>query len=123
MLLVRILISRSDYVRDFEVYRKCVQKMKDYFGEQYDEQLFLQGGCFWFAEFLHRHTMQSFIMMNKEKEHCAIEIGNELYDITGKIPKRGYNWATKRNLEYMKKQYTPSFNVLKLERYLTKEMS
>ncbi len=110
-------------MRDLEVYRKCVQKMKEYFGERFDEQLFLQGGCYWFAEFLHRHTMQSFIMMNKEQEHCAIEIGNDLYDITGKIPKRGYKWATRRNIEYMKKQYKPSFNVTRLERYLAKEMS
>ncbi len=103
---------------DYDRYEEIIQRIKIYYGSQFQEELFLKGGCYWLADYLHRHLTSSFIMMNKEQEHCAIEIQNQLYDITGKISSRRYVWANERNLAYMKKHYRPNFNVRALERYL-----
>ncbi|MDD5936030.1 MAG: hypothetical protein PUC65_10810 [Clostridiales bacterium] len=106
------------FLYDFDRYEEIIQKIKSYYGTSFREELFLQGGCYWLADYLHNHLTHSYIMINKEKEHCAIEIQNELYDITGKITSRHYVWATERNIAYMKKHYRPKFNTQALEQFL-----
>lgn len=110
-------------MRNDEVYAITIQKIKNYFGDDRAEELFLHGGCYWLADYLHRQMELSFIMFNKEKEHCAIEFCHELYDITGRISSQKYQPATERNINYMRKYYIPSFDVQQVERYLLLEKS
>lgn|GEM_PF-1931367 len=104
---------------DYEIYASTVQALQRYFGKDAVNELFLHGGCYFFASYLHSHMKNSFIMFNKEREHCAIEFQNELYDITGKIGRKDYKIATPRQLDYMKKRYIPDFNEKDLIVYLT----
>lgn len=103
---------------DYEIYDLTIHRIKKYFANKDVDELFLHGGCYWLANYLHERLSLSFIMFNKEKEHCAIEFHNELYDITGKINSKQYRLATERNLEYMKKHYIPTFDVKNVEHYL-----
>lgn len=108
---------------DFELYVEVVQKIKEYFGTQFDEALFLHGGCYWFASYLNGHLLDSYIMFNKEREHCAIEIQTKLYDITGRIASHHYVWASQRNIAYMKQHYIPAFDTNALESYLNQNVN
>lgn len=107
---------------DLELYKKIIQKIKDYLGERYNENLFLSGGCFWFANYCVSHMQHVYLMFNKEQEHCAVEIQNQLYDITGRIAARNYVWATSQNVAYMKQHYIPAFDIKDLEEYLDEQI-
>lgn len=105
-------------MRDIELYNYTIANIYHYFKEDDVEELFLHGGCYWLASYLHARLKQSFIMFSKEKEHCAIEIQNKLYDITGHINSKTYTWASNRHIKYMEKNYIPNFDTDDLESYL-----
>lgn len=109
-------------VQGIVIYENVINLLKIYFPEHQVKELFLEGGCFWLANFLHHRIENSFILFDKEKEHCGIEFQNNLYDITGKISRRGYFIASDEQLEYMKKNYRPNFDVTKLTKYLDAEL-
>ena len=109
-------------MRDYEIYTSTVYALQQYFGRDAVKELFLHGGCYFFASYLHSHMKNSFIMFNKEEEHCAIEFQNEIYDITGKIGRKNYRIATGRQIDYMKKKYIPAFSEKELLSYLEKSI-
>ncbi|MDO5291629.1 MAG: hypothetical protein Q4F05_02645 [bacterium] len=102
-----------------EMYLKIIHLLEEYFKED-TKSLFLSGGCLFLAELLHNNINHSKIMINRCSEHCATEIGcYGIYDITGKISSENFRCATKRDLLYMKKNYTPRFNIERLNKYLS----
>ncbi|BBF41377.1 hypothetical protein lbkm_0051 [Lachnospiraceae bacterium KM106-2] len=57
-------------------------------------------------------------MINRQQEHCAVLLPEGLFDISGRISKFNFRLATDRDISFMKKNYKPNFDVLKLEQYL-----
>lgn len=102
-----------------EKYLQIIQLLNEYFKED-TRKMFLSGGCFFLAELLHRYIHHTKIMINREKEHCATEIGcHGVYDITGKIKGTDYRYATKRDIAFMKKNYIPKFNEEQVLHYVS----
>lgn len=101
-----------------DYYRRILQALEEYFVESNWRKLFLEGGCFWLADRLHRGIRDSRFMINRQKEHCALYFEGGLYDVTGKIPIQNFYLAGKRDICYMRKHYVPRFDVGKLEQYL-----
>lgn len=102
-------------------YNQIISKIKEYFKEENCEELFLHGGCFFLANYIHSKIPGSYLVLNKQQEHCAININGKIYDIRGKISSNGFSKATDRNISYMKKNYKPNFNTEKLLEYLESE--
>jgi len=121
--IVKSVRKEVEIMRDLDLYDYIVDCIYEYFEDRNVEDLFLHGGCYWFASYLHERLKHSFLMFNKEKEHCAIEIQNKLYDITGCIKSTNYVLASNRQLKYMAKNYTPNFDQYKLEKYLDHMLS
>lgn len=101
-----------------EIYLKTLELLEGYFDTKDWRQFFLQGGCFWFANYLYQRIENSVLMINRMEEHCAICLSDGLYDVRGKISPYGFHPATEREISFMKKNYIPKFDVNMLEKYL-----
>jgi len=99
-------------------YNNTINKIKEYFNKENYEELFLHGGCFFFANYIQKQIPGSYLVLNKQQEHCAICINGKVYDITGKISGKGFEKATERTYSYMRKNYKPKFDEKKLLNYL-----
>lgn len=89
-----------------------------YFGETNWKKLFLEGGCFWFASHLSEKIPGSELWINRVEEHCALLVGDKLYDIRGEIDKHNFHKASEREISFMKKNYVPKFDAIDFEKYL-----
>lgn len=105
-------------LQDMEYYLKVLRALEDYFVDCNWRKLFLEGGCYWFADRLHQGILNSCFMINRQAEHCALFFDGGLYDVTGKIPPLHFRMAGERDICFMKKNYIPHFDVKKLEQYL-----
>lgn len=99
-------------------YRNVLTLLERYFAGSDFRKPFLQGGCYWLADFLHRGIRDSRIMINRVEEHCALAFGRGIYDVTGCISARNFHAASERELSFMKKHYVPGFDTAALEQYL-----
>lgn len=104
-------------------YRAVLEMLEKYFHCSGWKKLFLNGGCYWLADFLHQGICDSVIMINRLEEHCALYFNNGLYDVCGRISSRNFRIAGERDISFMKKNYIPSFSVKELEEYLAKMLS
>lgn len=103
-----------------EVYIELLQLLENYFGKKDWKKYFLQGGCYWFADYLHKRIRNSVLMINRQEEHCAIRLEDGVYDVRGKISSYGFHPATEREIVFMRKNYVPQFDVEALEEYMKK---
>ena len=101
-----------------ELYLKTLELLESYFNTKVWKWYFLQGGCYWFADYLNQRISDSVLMNNRMGEHCAIRLSEGLYDVGGKISSYGFHRATDREISFMKKNYIPKFDVKMLEKYL-----
>lgn len=101
-----------------DTYYKVIIAIRQFYKGKDVNDLFLYGGCYWLANYLCSNIPGTYIMINRVQEHCATTIEHGLYDITGKIGKKDYTHATNRQIQFMKKNYIPKFNVKELEQYL-----
>lgn len=85
------------------------------------KKLFLEGGCFWFASTLQKEIDPSFIYINRIQEHCALFFDHALYDVSGQISDYGFHQATPREIQFMRKNYVPRFDIMKLQKQLERE--
>lgn len=99
-------------------YIKVLRTLEDYFACSNWKRLFLSGGCYWLAAFLHRGINDSAIMINRVEEHCALAFADGVYDVTGRISKKDFHIADSREIRFMEKNYIPGFDTKKLEEYL-----
>ena len=106
-----------------ELYLRTLELLERYFNTKDWKQYFLQGGCYWFADYLNQQICDSILMINRLEEHCAIRLSDGLYDVRGKISPCGFHRATEREISFMKKNYIPKFDVTMLEKYLIKNMT
>lgn len=104
-----------------EYYEKLLRELKQYFKTCRWKDYFLCGGCYWLANLLQQHIPDSYLVINYEKEHCALFFNNGVYDVTGRISKRGFVEAVDDDIGYMMQEYIPDFNVAKLEKYLQEQ--
>lgn len=102
-----------------QYYKKLLVALERYFDRNDWKKLFMQGGCYWLANLLHQQIHNSYFMINRIEEHCALYFENGLYDIRGKIPSKNFKFANAREISFMKKNYVPHFNTEKLEQYLS----
>lgn len=105
-----------------EVYEKVLRALESYFGRKDWKKLFLNGGCFWLAEFLQERIPGSYLMINRAQEHCALCFAGGLYDVSGKISMKNFERATPRQISFMRKNYVPKFDTGRLREYLTKDL-
>lgn len=82
----------------------------DVYGEKLDghdaKYFYLHGGCYYFACLLKYYYKDEIIMINKEYNHCAIKINNQIYDASGLVEDiTNYNEATKQDIEYIKDNF------------------
>ncbi len=105
-----------------EYYLTVLMLLEKYFDSKNWKKYFLEGGCYWLANKLHEGIPDSYLMINKWKEHCGIYFEHGLYDVTGKVPLLNYKYATDRDICYMRNYYRPHFDVVGLEEYLKKEL-
>lgn len=101
-----------------EIYLEILKMLEVYFDNEEWKKYFLRGGCYWFADYLHQRIKPSTIMINRQEEHCALYFSKGLYDVRGKISICGFHSATDREISFMKKNYIPKFDVIRLESYL-----
>jgi len=92
--------------------------LEQYFSEKNWEKLFLTGGCYWLADFLHQGIQGSIIMINRVEEHCALYFEKGLYDVRGKISTKNFYAAKEREISFMKKNYLPQFDTEQVTHYL-----
>lgn len=101
-----------------------VEALHNYFdGKKNWQRLFLEGGCYWFASTLSQYIPGSLLMINRMEEHCAISINSSLFDVSGKISKCNYVTASDRQISFMRKNYIPKFDTVKLEEFLKQYMT
>lgn len=101
-----------------DFYATVLTILENYFAESGWKKLFLNGGCYWLADTLHQGIDRSRIMINRMEEHCALYFENGLYDVRGRISSKGFYAAGEREINFMKKNYIPKFDVKRLEQYL-----
>lgn len=113
-------MSESENIRvNGEIlHKEVIRLLASYFTDPGWEKLFLNGGCYWLADFLHQRINGSKLMINRVQEHCAVAFGIGLYDVTGRISHNGFHEASRREISFMKKNYIPRFRAEKLEIYL-----
>ena len=102
-----------------DIYYNIIQKIKIHFPTTWKEK-FLQGGCFWLADYIHKNIPESIIMVNWQAMHAAIQINQKLYDITGNISKNNFHHASPQDINYMKKHFIPNFDTTKLKEFIEK---
>lgn len=105
-----------------DIYNKYLLLLKEYFNKAGWENYFLFGGCYWFANLIHEKLPDSYLVINRVEEHCAICIDGKIYDVRGQIPNYNFHKATKREISFMKKNYKPQFDVSNLEVFLEKNV-
>lgn len=71
-----------------QYYLNVLIALENYFQIKNWKNLFLQGGCYWLADILQKGISDSFLMINRMQEHCAVFFESSLYDITGRISKK-----------------------------------
>lgn len=103
-----------------EFYKRIIEALAAYFNFGNWQRLFLEGGCYWLASVLHQGIPDSYFMINRMEEHCALHFEEGLYDIRGRIPEKNFRIATERDISFMKKNYIPHFDTSDLESYLQK---
>lgn len=103
-----------------EFYEKIISALMSYFDEKNWQKLFMSGGCYWLAEVLHGGIPNSYYMINRIEEHCALYFNKGLYDVRGKISCKNFVYAQEKDISYMKKNYIPKFDTHSLEQYLIK---
>lgn len=102
-----------------DTYTKVLILLDNYFKGLNWKSLFLFGGCYWFANYLHGRIPGSIIVIDRVHEHCAIQIGGKTYDVTGRVSNKNYHKASDRELSFMKKNYIPKgFDENHLKKYL-----
>lgn len=99
-------------------YRKIMDLLESYFKEKDWKRYFLNGGCYWLADYLHHGIKGSVIMINRMEEHCALYFDGGLYDVTGRISTKNYVVAGEKELNFMKKNYVPKFDTYEVMQYL-----
>ena len=105
-----------------DFYKNVLRLLERYFAESGWKKLFLNGGCYWLADTLHQGIASSRIMINRMEEHCALYFDNGLYDIRGRISTKDFHEAKEKEINFMKKNYVPKFDVKRLEQYLGEEL-
>ena len=108
--------------RAMDIYDTMIAAIREYFKDEDYETLFLHGGCFWFASLVADWVPNSYIMINRNKEHCAVVVEQKLCDITGPISKSGYEYAEEKELNYMKKHYICQQNLNALKAYINERI-
>jgi len=73
-----------------DIYLKILVLLESYFNNKDWKRYFLQGGCYWFADYLYQQIENSVLMINRGEEHCAIRLSEGLYDVGGKISSYGF---------------------------------
>lgn len=101
-----------------DYYQKILKALENYFTKANWKNLFMEGGCYWLADTLHRGIPGSYLIINRSEEHCGVYFENGLYDIRGRISARLFRKAKERDICFMKKNYIPKFQVENLEQYL-----
>lgn len=101
-----------------QYYWKIIKLLEGYFADKNWKNLFLTGGCYWLADVLHQGISGSVIMINRVEEHCALFFENGLYDIRGRISEKNFHMAKEREINFMKKNYQPKFDTIKLKQYI-----
>ena len=105
-----------------DIYKKILGLLKSYFNCNNWENLFLNGGCYWLANFLHDRISETYLVINRVDEHCALSISGKVYDVTGEISGRNFHRASDREISFMKKNYKPKFDVVELSDFLIKNI-
>lgn len=105
-------------MQNMDYYKNVLAALENYFSDRNWKILFLEGGCYWLANRLHQKIQDSWFMINRQAEHCALFFNGGLYDVTGKISTRNFRVAGERDICFMQKNYVPRFDVEKLEQYL-----
>lgn len=105
-----------------QFYKLVLKILENYFAESGWKKMFLNGGCYWLADTLHKGIHGSRIMINRIEEHCGLYFENGLYDVRGRIPTNGFHVARENEISFMKKNYIPQFDVKRLEQYLRTEL-
>ena len=101
-----------------DVYQDYVNKLKVYFKGKNVKNLFLHGGCYFFAKNLVKKLKGGRIYWNRKLMHCAVLYDKQLYDFTGKISKKDFIPADESAIKYMEKHFVPDFDVQRLQSYL-----
>ena len=101
-----------------DIYDQIVKAIRDYLQIDDYQSMFLSGGCYWFAATVASLVPNAYLMLNRSKEHCAVMVDQRLYDITGRISKDGYVYASEKEVQYMKKHYVPRQNLTSLDMYI-----
>lgn len=105
-----------------QYYRKIMDLLESYFKEKDWKRYFLNGGCYWLADYLHQVIKGSVIMINRMEEHCALYFDGGLYDVTGRISTKNYVVAGEKELNFMKKNYILKFDTYEVMRYLESDL-
>lgn len=106
-----------------EIYDTIVKAIRTYLQEEDYITLFLNGGCYWFATVVADLVPNSYLMINRTQEHCAVVVEQKLYDITGPISKQGYQYADEKDVCYMKKHYWLHRNLEELNSFIQSEVN
>jgi len=104
--------------RAMDIYDTIIAAIREYLQDEDYETLFLTGGCFWFASLVADWVPNSYIMINRTKEHCAVVVEQKLVDITGPISMCGYTYAEEKEINYMRKHYVCQKNLNQLKLYI-----
>ncbi|MCR5716695.1 MAG: hypothetical protein K6G23_07620 [Lachnospiraceae bacterium] len=98
-----------------QYYETLLAALDSYFAhDSHWKELFLHGGCYWFASTLQQRITPSTLYINRATEHCALYFDHGLYDIRGKISPYGFHPASEREISFMTKNYKPKFDVATL---------
>lgn len=103
---------------NMEIFEKVILTIQNYFSGKDILQLFLHGGCYWFAITLHQYIPDSVIVLNRKMQHCASLFNDGVYDIRGRIPSSGFCIATTEDMKYMQKHFIPNFDTKHLKAHL-----
>ena len=105
-----------------DTYNRVLMLLKYYFDCSNWKGLFLNGGCYWLANFLSDRISGSYLVISRVDEHCALSISGKVYDVTGEISGRNFHRASDREISFMKKNYKPKFDVVELSDFLIKNI-
>lgn len=81
-----------------QYYEKLMKALSDYFIMAHWKQLFVQGGCYWFANLLYQGIADFIIRINRVEEHCVIYFNHGLYDVRGRILQKNFKIANDREI-------------------------
>ena len=87
-----------------QYYRKIMDLLESYFKEKDWKRYFLNGGCYWLADYLHQVIKGSVIMINRMEEHCALYFDGGLYDVTGRISTKKLCGSRGKRIKFYEKE-------------------